>query len=636
MHIEELKRIKNLPQLFARSAKGYAQQKSFLTKDKKNKQFDGPTYAELYQQGIALASFFIDKLKIPMKMPIGLIADNRLEWMQCNYAIQLCGAITVPRGTDITDFEINFILNQSEIQICIVENAKMAQRVIDLRENLNDLTKVILIEGKAPAPIGRIDFYSLAEALKVGEKIKQMKVIEDRVAQIESEEVFTILYTSGTTGQPKGVMLTHKNMLSQMINTPFVLDYKTEQLLSILPIWHAFELVVEILAIRFGVTTAYTNIRDIREDLQLIKPTFMASAPRLWENIYNGLIKRVHEGPIVKRLLFQAATFSAGAFFGAMHKIKNEEMRVEKRQLADFFKVLQAIILLILSAFPYLILDSLVFKKVRAALGGRLTKTISGGGALPMYIDLFFNHLGIKVLEGYGLTETSPVVACRTEDHLIIGTIGRPLKNTEIWVKSVDDQSTIYRSNTSQKEYGKAGVLYTRGPQVMKGYYKNPQETHKVLSEDNWLNTGDIAMVVIGGSIKLIGRMKDTIVLSNGENIEPIPIENALVQSPYIHQCMLIGQDEKYLSALIVVAKEKFELKDLSAANDNKKIRDLIKEQIQQQVHGNPNFKKHERIIQFYLLPKEFEVGDELTAAYKTKRQVIVKKYQKIIKDLYK
>ncbi|MEX1117529.1 MAG: AMP-binding protein, partial [Terrimicrobiaceae bacterium] len=291
----------------------------------------------------------------------------------------------------------------------------------------------------------------------------------------------------------------------------------------------------------------------------------------------------------------------------------------------------------VLHILPYKILDPIVLAKLRAAVGcSNFRGTISGGGALQPHVDEFFNSIGIPVLEGYGLTETSPVLAVRTWENLVIGTVGPVYPETAVRIIDLQTGEILY-PNRSRRHHGRGlrGEIHVSGPQIMRGYYKDPETTARVLKE-GWLNTGDIGMVTFNHCLKILGRSKDTIVLSNGENIEPVPIESRLVASPLIDHCMVTGQDQKQLGVLIVPSMDGFRAAGVSAANlvelqESQKARELLDGEIRRIVGAHTGFKSFERISCFRMVPKPFELGDEITNTLKLRRHIITDKYADLI-----
>ena len=454
------------------------------------------------------------------------------------------------------------------------------------------------------------------------------------------EDLCTIIYTSGTTGTPKGVQLTHSNMCSQIENLPLALR-PGDRALSILPVWHSYERAFEMLSISRGVGTYYTSLRGLAEDLKTVRPTVMASAPRLWENLYLKILSNVKSAPPIRQKLFHLAYAATRNVKRAERFFRGQQLDEHGRLPLQSFKLaFKHALLWLASIFPARLLDGIVLKKLRAIVGGEFRGTISGGGALQPHVDEFFNFIGIPVLEGYGMTETSPVLAVRTWSNLVIGTVGNPYPHTEVRIVDLQSGEILYPdSRRPGGGRGMRGEIHVKGPQVMRGYYKNPEGTARVL-RDGWMNTGDIGMVTFNGCLKILGRSKDTIVLLNGENIEPVPIEARLVESSFIDQCMVVGQDQKALAALIVPSFEHFRQAGLTESTAaelaaNPKVRHLIDEEIRNLINHSNGFKTFERIIAWRLVPKPFEVGDEMTNTFKLKRHVITDRYAHLIAEMF-
>jgi long-chain acyl-CoA synthetase len=368
-------------------------------------------------------------------------------------------------------------------------------------------------------------------------------------------------------------------------------------------------------------------------DFKKIRPTWMTAVPRLWEGIRAGIIRNVNSQGGIKKIMFHFFLKIGQAYASLGNMIAGRIPQFRKR--IRLFDISSAIIPFALLA-PFKALGNvLVFKKLKALMGGRFVAGVSGGGALPSYVDKFFQAAGIPLLEGYGLTETAPILSVRYQHHPVSGTVGPLLEDVEY--RLLDEEG-------NELPPGKMGTLYVKSPQVMQGYYKKPEETAKVL-KDGWLNTGDLAVFTHTGECTIVGRSKDTIVLLGGENIEPNPIEENLVQSDYIEQAMVVGQDQKFLGALIVINEEKTEeyakrkniqFMDSAELRSNPEIKDLIYDEIQGLVNPKRGFKAFERIFRFTILPKAFEIGDEMTRSLKIRRNIVNERYKKEIAGLFK
>lgn len=604
----------------------------------KSADFQTRSYRELYDTACALGTAFI-WLGLQARQHVAIVSDNRPEWMLCDAAVLLCGAADVPRAADTTEQEISFIVAHSDAVLLIAENKTVLQRVLAVRAALPKVKHIVLLEGEPPEGSA---VHKLTDLLERGRHLRATgdRVIEERLAGIKGEDLFTIIYTSGTTGEPKGVMLTHDNMLSQARLLPFDLT-PGDRILSILPVWHSYERVFEMVTVSHGSCTYYTSLRAVGEDLRKVRPTWMASAPRLWEGLYSRILQNVSQAPPLRRVLFRFAYHCSREYQSAWFFLTGRRLDLHGRSLPQSLRLaVLSIGQLFLYALPHKILDALVLKKLRGVVGGKFRGTVSGGGALPPHIDEFFNYIGIPVLEGYGMTETSPVLAVRTWRKLVIGTVGPFWPRTEIRIVDPADGKVIYPSSLAGRGgRGCKGEIQAKGPQVMKGYYKNPGATAKVL-RDGWMNTGDIGMVTFNDCLKILGRSKETIVLLSGENVEPVPIEAQLLESRFIEQCLVVGQDEKNLGALIVPSVEAlqaqgFPVSDLSSAENNPRVTELINAEVRRLVSREQGFKPFEFVLAWRFVPKAFEVGDELTATFKPKRHVITGKYSRLIDEMY-
>jgi len=627
-----------LAALFRQSAERFADLPAFATKDAKGN-YQSISYRQVYERGMAVATALIE-LGLDSREHVGLLSDNREEWIISNYGIQLAGAADVPRGADVTESEITYILNHADVRFVFIEHLALLAKFERARSSLKSVEKIILMDPRATAPEGVL---KLEDLIRQGEKLRAAgdRRAEQRIEQIKPEDTFTIIYTSGTTGTPKGVLLTHSNMASQIKNLPFNLD-PGDRTLSILPIWHSYERVFEMVAISMGACTYYTSIRHIGDDLKKVRPTLMASAPRLWEGLYQKLMARMAAAPPLRRALFNAARSSTCHVKRAERFFVGQEIDLHGRSFGESLpRGVAHLTRWCLFIVPHLILDRIVLSKLREAVGcGDFRGTISGGGALQPHVDEFFNFINIPVLEGYGLTETSPVLAVRTWRNLVIGTVGAFYPNTEIRIVDLNTGEVLYPDpSRADLGRGRRGEIHAKGPQIMRGYYKDPETTARVL-RDGWFNTGDIGMVTFNDCLKIMGRSKDTIVLLNGENVEPIPLESCLVESPLVDHCIVVGQDQKHLGALIVPSLEGFRTAGVEAANlaelvASDKAKQLLGEEIRRLVNSERGFKPFERIADFRFVTKTFETGDELTNTYKLKRFVIVDKYEPLITEMY-
>jgi len=573
---------------------------------------------------------------------VAILSDNRFEWILADAAILFCGAADVPRAADITPAEITYILDHADVGVVFVENASVLSKVEALLPRLPVVRHLVVMDPVWIPSEKDERFLRLSDLEEVGAKLRQsgIRKAEERIAGVRPEDLFTIIYTSGTTGTPKGVQLTHAAMASQVRNLPFDLR-PDDRSLSILPVWHSFERVFEVISIAAGLETCYTTLRNLGEDLKTVRPTIMASAPRLWEGLYQRVMSGVQKAPPLRRGLFRAARFTAHGVHLAHSFFTGQEMDLTGRnRIASLPLALGHAVAWILLIVPFLLLDRIVLSKLRAAVGGRLRGTISGGGALPPHVDAFFNDIGIPVLEGYGLTETCPVLAVRTWDRLVIGTVGPAFPETQIRIVDPVSGAILYPDAT-RRDLGRGlrGEIHAKGPQIMKGYYKDPEGTARVL-RNGWLATGDLGVMTFNDCLKIVGRCKETIVLLGGENVEPLPIESKLLESPLIDQCMVVGQDQKHLGVLIVPSVGGFAASGIAAANaaelsTRTDARELIQSEIRRLVCAANGYKPFERLASLELIGTPFEVGEELTPTFKLRRHVITEKYAALIGRMF-
>ncbi|MFP4562343.1 MAG: AMP-dependent synthetase/ligase [Spirochaetia bacterium] len=603
-------------------------------------EFETISYRQFFHMVKIFGTALVD-LGIERKSHVGIISDNRYEWIITDMALLGLGAVDVPRGSDSTAEEIAFILGHADCSTVFAEDGNQAEKIVAHASSLPLLKTIVLFdddpEARKHGKAAGIDVMTFQELYEKGEKDyeKNPELFDSEMAKGEEGDLATIIYTSGTTGEPKGVMLSHRAFLFQLDRIYDHLKVQPGDLfLSVLPVWHSFERAVEYVVVHLGGCIVYSKPigKVMLADMEEVKPQWLTSVPRIWEGIRAAVFRNVQkEGGVKEKLFF---------FFVAVGEIYSTLFNMITGRLPQFrlrtrpLDILVAIVPFIIFLPLKLLGNLLVFKKIKAKLGGRFTAGISGGGALPPYVDSFFQAVGVPLLEGYGLTETAPILAVRKQHHPVTGTVGPLLADIEH--KVIDTEGKTVPP-------GHKGVLWVRSEQIMEGYYKRPETTAEVL-KDGWLNTGDIAVFTHTGEFKIIGRAKETIVLMGGENIEPVPIEDKIKQSEYIDQAMVVGQDKKYLAALIIPNQEKLEAHaeeqdiqyfDWEELLNNPQIQNLINTEIQSLVNTKNSFKNFERIFRFALLPKPFEEGREMTKTLKIKRDVVDELYKKEIDKLF-
>lgn len=608
-----------------------------------NSVFKPTSYGQLLEEVAIFAAGLAD-LGLVRGDRIGLIADNRKEWLISDLAILGLGAADVPRGCDATEQEIAYILSWSECAISIVETEKQLAKLAARKTEMPLLAKAVIFDKPSAAAFeaaqkAGIEVFTFSAVFEAGKKRRASKPgeYETEAAKGKSGDVATIIYTSGTTGEPKGVMLSHANFLHQTEVLPEIINLEVGQIwLSVLPVWHSFERIVQyaILAVHNSIAYSKPIGAVMLPDFQAIRPHWMASVPRIWESVKDGVYKNIRQAGGTKKALFgffvgvgESFAFFRNMMLGRLPDFGNRSRIVD---------IVVPIVPLVLLAPLRGLGELLVFKKIKTKLGGRFKAGVSGGGAMPSSVDIFFDTIGVQILEGYGLTETAPVIGLRPQRKPVMGTVGPAIRGTEF--KILDEEG---------RDLGRCakGIVHVKGPQVMLGYYKKPELTARVLSKDGWLNTGDLGMLTKTGFLKLTGRAKDTIVLRGGENIEPLPIEQRVCDSPYIRQAVVLGQDQRFLAALIVPdqdnvmtwAKENsIPIVDYESLLGQPEVRELIDFEIGQAVNHKTGFKTFERIFRFDLLAEPFEVGRELSAKQEVKRHVVAELYKHRISAMFR
>ncbi|MGE4524547.1 MAG: long-chain fatty acid--CoA ligase [Sphaerochaeta sp.] len=635
---------KTIPQTFAHIVNQYPAYAVQMSKDKHGV-FTSVSYSELSSEVNSLAAS-LAKRGVKRGDLIGLISDNRSEWLASDLAILTLGAADVPRGRDAMPYEISFILSVTEARFCFVENAVQLRKIVNLLDKLPDLKHLIVMDQEFSGEMAEdivvpqgVEILLYRSLIQEGRELLNdrniTQYIEEERRKGTVDETATIIFTSGTTGDPKGVILTHKNFAYQLEAIPKLIKQLApgQRWLSVLPVWHSFERILQYVIISNASTIAYSKplASVLLADLVAVNPQWMGSVPRIWEAVKAGVFASMkNKSPVAKGLF---------AFFVQVARLYSRNKDLLLGEVATFqkhnrlFDILRSFLPTILLYPLYKLGDKLVFSKVKQKLGRNFIAGVSGGGSLSEGVDLFFASIGIKLLDGYGLTESAPVVAIRPLAHGVKRTI-TALEGTE--VRIVDEEG-------NEVKPGQKGVVMIRGPQVMKGYYKRQDLTDRVLSKDGWLDTGDLGMWTHNGEFAICGRAKDTIVLSGGENLEPVPIEAKLCESEFIESAVVLGQDQKYLGALIVLNKKRIEeyltekqipyLADKLASM--KEVKELIEKTVGEIVNSKHGFKSFEHIVRFHLLAKSFEVGKELSAKQELKRFEIQKLYQNEIKELF-
>ncbi len=526
---------------------------------------------------------------------IAIISANRPEWMLADLAIQQTGAVSVPIYPTIHPTELGFILRDAAVKMVLVGDQGLYRKLTALRDDLPALEHVFTFAPVPGAPHWRDLLTAITPA--VARQLDQLR------EGVRETDLATILYTSGTTGTPKGVMLSHRNILSNVFSSAYLFEeigVRGRRALSFLPLNHAFERTATYCYFYCGVSVYYAeSVATIRENMAEVKPTVCTTVPRLLEKIFEGIMAKGATLTGVQRRIFLRAVALAERF--EINKPLSPGYRL---QLA--------------------LADRLVFRKWREALGGNLRAIITGAAACQVKLLRIFTAAGIVVMEGYGLTETSPVISGNRypAKNRMFGTVGPLLKDVEV-------------------RFGADGEILCKGPNVMMGYYRRPDLTAEVMSGE-WLHTGDIGKLVDGKFLKITDRKKELFKTSGGKYVAPQPIENTMVESRWIEQIMVVGESQKYVGALIVpafnVLKEWYNKQNKAYPGDQAAIAtQQVRNFIAEAINGyNKHFNPVEQVKKFELLPREWTVeGGELTPTLKLKRRVIMDKYRDLVARMY-
>ena len=583
--------------MFEHSIQHYSN-KPALAHKPKGGTYQDISYTEL-GKSVDAFSKGINALGVQKNDRVAILSENRPEWAITDFGSLKVGAVTVPMFSTLTPAQVGYILKDSGAKIICVSTEKQLEKISAIRDEVPTLEQIIIfdpIEGEIPEGVNQFEAVCELEGEETGSAVNE-------------DDIATIIYTSGTTGNPKGVMLTHANFISNLQACKSLINVsETDVLLSFLPLSHVFErLGGHYVPLFSGAKIAYAESTfTVAQNMKEVAPTVMLSVPRLYETMHERILRAVQEGSSLKQKIFHWGVSVGSAVSSAIQQGKKPSAILQLQQN---------------------IANKLVFAKLKEATGGRLRFFISGGAALPQSIAEFFHAAGILILEGYGLTETSPVISMNHLGKWKFGTVGAHVPGVEV-------------------EIAEDGEILTRGPHVMKGYFNNETATAEVIDEDGWFYTGDIGIIDEDGFVKITDRKKNIIVLSNGKNVAPQPIESKLVQSPFISQILLVGNERKNLAALIVPnfdalkawasdsdTEGGIDTVDLPTLLETREVQQYIQSEIRSRL---TDFADFEQVRRFTLLEKEFsQEADEMTPTLKLKRNVIIERYNDVIKGMY-
>jgi long-chain acyl-CoA synthetase len=557
------------------------------------------SYGEAYESVRAVAHA-LDRLGLARGDRAAILAENRPEWALTDYGCLCAGVMAVPIYATLTAQQVAYILADSGAKAIFASTREQMEKALDACGQAGGDVKVVVYDEVPDAPAEVLRWSALLAEGRDRAASSDAESFRARARTAGPDDVATILYTSGTTGQPKGVMLTHDNLHSNVLATTRVIEVtEADSTLSFLPLSHVLQRMGDYLFFSCGCTIAYAHdLSTVADDLRAVKPTIVVSVPRVYERVYN---KVMDKSGVSGRLVRWAR--EVGMAWA--------EEKLAGREPSGGLKVAHALA------------DRLVFRKIRKAIGGRLRFFVSGGAPLEPAIARFFYGAGILILEGYGLTETSPVTNINTPDRIKIGTVGPAVPGTE--VRIAED-----------------GEILVRGPQVMKGYYNLPQETAKVLSEDGWFQTGDIGEIDADGFLRITDRKKDLIVTAGGKNVAPQPIENRLKTNAYVEQVVMVGDRRKFVALLVVPAAGPLEawarekglrFSDRSELLALPEVHALLEREL---LPGLDDLASYERPKKIALLEEEFTIDNgTLTPTQKVKRRVVQERFKHVIDAFY-
>lgn len=592
-----------IPEMFERITAKYAIDDRPMLMHKIEKQYRGISFTQC-RRNVELFALGLASLGLKKNERVAIISENRPEWVVADMAIVSLGAVDVPIYPTLTPPQIGYILNDAQVKMVIVSNALQLSKILKVESEVKTLQRIIVINEKLEQRDGKT--LTFQEVLLLGTEFEKLHrtFFHDARAEVTREDLLTIIYTSGTTGNPKGVMLTHHNLCSNIKSAADTIPLNDrDTLLSFLPLCHSFERMAGYYtAMSCGSTVAYAESTEtVSDNLLEVRPTVVTTVPRLFERIYTRITKQIDSSPPARQRIFRWA-MNVGREFAAEQK---------RGVVSPLLKLQQALA------------ERLVFSKLKQRTGGRIRFFVSGGAALSRELGEFFEAVGITIIEGYGLTETSPVLTANRVDDYKFGTVGKPMPGVEI--KIADD-----------------GEILAKGSNVMRGYYNNPAATSEVIDKEGWFHTGDIGMFDPQGHLMITDRKKHLFVSSGGKNIAPQPIESLFLQSKYIDQFVLVGDGRMFLAALIVPEFDVLSTHakgagiHFSSPNDltqRDEIRKLYEKEVQRIQRDLPPF---ERVRRFELLREQLTVENgEITPTLKVKRKVVESRYSALIEKMY-
>lgn len=631
--LQNVEQPETLFEMLVKCAKEYSQNIAYIyTAGEDEHQV---SYAKLFEDVLLLAKALRGR-GVSQGDRVMLLSDNRYAWIVTDLALMSLGAVSVPRGSDTPTQELEFIIQNSGSSHLIVETGDLLERHSDFVQRCKALKTIFIMTGPAVHTLFS-NHYSYSDLLKNRTYTKgDVTTFIDRGMKIQPLDLLTLIYTSGTTGMPKGVQLSHANIMHNVRHIPHIIQLsENERWLSILPSWHIFERTAEYVALAQGTCLVYSSVKYFAQDLEKYKPTLVATVPRVWESLYSKVQLAVRKKGKAAETIFNTLV-KVSSSYRRNRRIVTGRLPVFKKEnpLARMYRRMVACCKLVL-LFPLFLLAQKKLAMVQQRFGGRLRLAISGGGTLAGYLEDWIDAVGIRIVNAYGMTECSPAIAGRGLACRVYGTVGPAVPETTIRISSEEGEEVAC---------GEEGLIEVRGPQVTLGYYNNEEENVKSFTPDGFLRTGDLGRLTQTGELQVTGRAKEIIVLASGENIDPTRIENTISMFPFIEDAVLVGQDKKGLGALLVPNVEELRLfvsKRLQGKKTNgeelltdTKVLEQVRSEMNRLLLPKEGFKPYEKLQGVVFLKKEFKLGEELTNTLKKKRHVIEKKYKEIINNL--
>jgi long-chain acyl-CoA synthetase len=535
---------------------------------------------------------------------LALLSESRVEWTLTDAGCIFAGVIDVPIYPTLTPPQVRYILNDSGASVLVLENSRKLHELETIVSECPQVKHILIFESE---PATEASVLTLEQVEERGKELQleQPGIVEELSSQTTADDLATIIYTSGTTGEPKGVMLTHSNLVTNLIDSSGHLDFgEQDSALSVLPLSHVYERQAMYMYLYQGFAVYFAeSLQTVGANLREVRPTVLVGVPRIFEKIYDRIQERAAKSGKLATFLLDWSVRVARQY---------AEYRLAHQQIPTLLKL------------KHSIARWLVFSKWHRAFGGRIRLLLSGGAALPEDLAYIYIGAGIPIIQGYGLTETSPVMTTSEIENIRVGTVGKAIPNVEIRIAP-------------------DGEIETRGPNVMAGYYNRPEETRAVFTPDGWFKTGDIGSIDSDGYLRITDRKKELFKTSGGKYISPQPIEQAIKGSRFVSQVVLIGDGRKFPAALIVPDWELIDsytkLKGIQAQSraelcSNPRIIDLFERQI---ARLTPDLARYEKIKAIALVENEFTIeGGELTPTLKVKRRVINEKYRDVIDEMYR